>query len=561
MAVETTKPHKRRRAPASLLALLSALLLLFMAAPLAGVAMAAPAGETAVAESVDSGDTAAALSADLLWARALGGVTAEDATVPVVGILFPMEERVTWVDTFGAPRDGGTRTHAGNDLLAPKMTPLLAVVDGEVDWLDLDPGSTSCNLLLRGDDGNDYFYIHMNNDTPGTDDGLGCPTYTYAPKLVEGGDGTRVECGELIGWVGDSGNAEYTVPHLHFEIHYGGYKNPIDPYESLMAAPTLAEWIAAGRPDLSNPEPTIPCPGLRGTDRYHTALLISQAMFTGALPDGAGLVLAPGETFQEALCGTPLAAAYGGPVLLTPSTGLNNAVRAEIVRLAPDFVVCIGLSDSIVAAVQTVLGTEGLATAIRGTGGNAYDMSYRVALALRDKVGDLSEATAIVTIGTKFPDAIGVSPLACAKLWPIILTDATSGALCTSAAAALDELGIAQVLKVGTYVAMPEGVTGVANLSGADRYYTNRNVAEWAKNNAGLTFAHTGLATGDKFPDALAAGPYLARDGGILLLTPLNGPLPACVRDEIAANSASMTRFSFIAMIEPVLSQVKRMLP
>ena len=62
---------------------------------------------------------------------------------------------------------------------------------------------------------------------------------------------------------------------------------------------------------------------------------------------------------------------------------------------------------------------------------------------------------------------------------------------------------------MGTYATLPAGVTGLANLSGTDRYVTNRNVAHWAKDNAGLAFTHIGLATGDKFPDALASGPYL----------------------------------------------------
>lgn len=189
--------------------------------------------------------------------------TSTDGAPVVVPILFPLEQRVAWTDTFGAARDGG-RTHAGNDLMAPKMTPILAVVDGTVDWLNLTGKVSSYNglpyynLLLRGDDGNDYFYIHLNNDTPGTDDGQGGPQYAYAPGLT---NGSRVTTGQVIGYVGDSGNAEDCPPHLHFEIHLGGYvaagpgqtrpPSAINPYYSLKAAPTLAEWEAAGRPPLA----------------------------------------------------------------------------------------------------------------------------------------------------------------------------------------------------------------------------------------------------------------------------------------------------------------------
>ena len=197
---------------------------------------------------------------------------AQSSSVPIVPILFPLEERASWTDTFGAARSGG-RTHAGNDIMLPKMTPLLAVVDGKVDWLNLTGKLSSYNslpyynILLRGDDGNDYFYIHLNNDTPGTDDGQGGVQYAYAPGLT---NGSRVQAGDLIGWVGDSGNAEDCGSHLHFEIHLGGYvsassgqtrtPSSIDPYASLKAAPTLAEWVAAGKPPLATmvggPTPT-----------------------------------------------------------------------------------------------------------------------------------------------------------------------------------------------------------------------------------------------------------------------------------------------------------------
>ncbi len=185
------------------------------------------------------------------------------ASSVVVPILYPMEKRVSLTDTFGAARSGG-RTHAGNDLMAPKMTPLLAVVDGTLDWMNFTGKLSSYNnqpyynILLRGDDGNDYFYIHINNDTPGTDDGKGGTQNAYAPGLK---NGSRVHRGDIIAYVGDSGNAEDVGSHLHFEIHRGGYvaatgsqtrpPSAIDPYASLKAAPTLSEWVAAGKPPLT----------------------------------------------------------------------------------------------------------------------------------------------------------------------------------------------------------------------------------------------------------------------------------------------------------------------
>jgi len=114
---------------------------------------------------------------------------------------------------------------------------------------------------------------------------------------------------------------------------------------------------------------------------------------------------------------------------------------------------------------------------------------------------------------------------------------------------------------VGTYTTLPGGVSGLANLSGADRYVTNANVATWAKTNAGLAFTHTAFATGDKFPDALASGPYLAADDGILLLSPLNGPLPPVIGALITTNATSVQHVTFIACIEPVIGQVKALLP
>jgi len=315
--------------------------------------------------------------------------------------------------------------------------------------------------------------------------------------------------------------------------------------------------------------PTVPSYGsIRGSDRYDTAIRISKALFPAALPAGAGLVVAPGETFQEALCGAPLAAAWGGPVLLTYQSALANNVKAELQRLAPTQVFCIGLSTAAVAqvrdAVQAVL-PGATVTALNGAGATAdivYDMSRKVANALEAKVGDMTGATAIVTVGTNFPDAIGVSPLACSRLWPIILTNQPgSAALHTAAAGALADLGIVKAIKVGTYATLPTNVAGLTNCSGTDRYVTNAKVATWAASNAGLSFTHTALATGDKFPDALAAGPYLAADDGTLLLSPLTGPLPSVIGNLITAKRTEVQQVTYVACIEPVIGQVKALLP
>jgi N-acetylmuramoyl-L-alanine amidase len=300
---------------------------------------------------------------------------------------------------------------------------------------------------------------------------------------------------------------------------------------------------------------------LVGTDRYDTAIKISKAMFPGALPADSGLVLAPGETFPGALCGAPLATAYGGPVLLTPGGGLSKGVKAEMLRLAPRYVFCVGLSDSVVAAVVAAMGPGVEVTAIRGTGGNIYEMSYLVAKALGNKVGDMTGATAIITRGTMFPDALAVSPLACAKLWPVLLTgSADASPLNTYSAQALTELGITSALKVGTYVTLPAGVTALANLSGTDRYGTNCNVAQWGQDNAGLVFTHLAVTTGQNFPDALAAGPYLALDDGILLLTTPTA-VPPPIAATLAAHAAEVEKVDFIGLGSVAIWQVWPFLP
>jgi murein DD-endopeptidase MepM/ murein hydrolase activator NlpD len=154
----------------------------------------------------------------------------------VVSITFPLAaDSVRFTSGFGDPRDGGKRSHMGQDMFCPRWTPILAAVDGTVDWIATKrpKKGKGYELLLRGDDGNVYFYAHLNNDDPGTRDNDAPPAYAFARGLK---NGDHVSAGEIVGYVGDSGDAEAAGPHLHFEIHIKAWGNAIDPAPSLEAA-------------------------------------------------------------------------------------------------------------------------------------------------------------------------------------------------------------------------------------------------------------------------------------------------------------------------------------
>jgi len=169
----------------------------------------------------------------LLSSVLVGAALAVDIGEPVeYNLTFPVDGPHYFSDTFWAGRSHGY--HQGQDIMAEKMVPIVAVADGYVrlvNWTSsqsMNP-DRCCSLVLRHDDGWESWYIHLNNDTPGTDDGEGW-------GIVEGiTPGTRVKAGQHIAWVGDSGNAEYVAPQLHFEL-----RDPsltiVNPYRALVAA-------------------------------------------------------------------------------------------------------------------------------------------------------------------------------------------------------------------------------------------------------------------------------------------------------------------------------------
>ena len=109
-----------------------------------------------------------------------------------------MQGGVSFSDTFGAPRGNG-RTHKGVDMFAATGTPVVAVVSGSVFFQSDTLGGLAA--YVQGNDGNTYYYAHLND---------------YV------GGGRSVSGGELIGRVGNTGDASGGPSHLHFEIRPGG---------------------------------------------------------------------------------------------------------------------------------------------------------------------------------------------------------------------------------------------------------------------------------------------------------------------------------------------------
>lgn len=149
------------------------------------------------------------------------------------GLLFPVVGGGSFTNDFDAYRSLNGVHHA-TDIFAPKHTPLVAAVDGVVEWVNYPQPTWGWSLSIRDAEGFSYWYIHMNNDKPGTDDGNGGAMNAYAPNIPVG---AKVKRGQLLGYLGDSGNAENTPPHLHFEIlDNNKNKERVNPYPYLKEA-------------------------------------------------------------------------------------------------------------------------------------------------------------------------------------------------------------------------------------------------------------------------------------------------------------------------------------
>jgi murein DD-endopeptidase MepM/ murein hydrolase activator NlpD len=147
--------------------------------------------------------------------------------MPVAGVTASQ-----LANSYGAPRDGGRRKHRGIDIKAPRGTKVVAVADGEISYVGTQ-NKAGRSVWLVTEAGVSFFYAHLDR---------------WANGIREG---QKVRKGDTLGYVGNSGNARRSAPHLHFTIHR--YSEAINPYDHLLTAmvvdrapPVLAGGLTAG---------------------------------------------------------------------------------------------------------------------------------------------------------------------------------------------------------------------------------------------------------------------------------------------------------------------------
>lgn len=527
-------------------------------------------------------------AASLALALLLSVLTVSPAAALSASIWFPVQvtDGVVHHDNYGDCRGGCSRTHRGNDVMAPQMTEVYAAESGYIrrayggsDRGCFDAACSSYGFLLYGDDDNSYFYLHLNGDTPGRPNGCderGGPGNAFSPRLTKvlrergsleplpnsyrPSSVVRVEKGELIGYVGSSGNAGCRSDHLHFEMWEGHFfygaddDRKSDPYPFLKAARDAGRfWGPDGavvRPDPAEHG------RVAGSNRILTSVELSRSAFDRSQT----VVIAPGEVYPEALVAAPLGATLGAPVLLTWNHQtrqrdlLDPAVAAEVNRLGASYAVIVGATDRLGSELEEQLArrTRLEPDRIRRIAGDdRYELSRRVAeeivayhggtrsassfpdgstLPFRQRRStDTAEISPVLSLGEHevatrgWPDALASSSLAARQAVPVLLTRGDE--LPAETEEFLRRARIGEVRITGGTAAISQAVEdrvnrlGVATrrLAGSNRFETSLAIAEEALAD-GASEARVWVATGHNYPDALASGQTVAWLGNVVVL-------------------------------------------
>lgn len=265
-----------------------------------------------------------------------------------------------------------------------------------------------------------------------------------------------------------------------------------------------------------------PIERIAGSNRYDTAADIARKAFPATAP---AVVIASGEDFADALTGSALAGAAGGPLLLTAATRLPAETSGALGTLKPATVYVMGgetaVGNQVVSAIAAALPS---AEVTRVAGVDRYQTARRAAETVRALAGG---DVAIVANSTSWADAAAASALAYAQKTPILLTSADKLGEQAAGFLSADKPGTALVVGGPTVVSdaafnAVAAATGTQprRLSGANRYETAAAVARYTLGDpVFFTYDQVYIATGVEYADALTGGVLAGVRRKPLLLT------------------------------------------
>lgn len=301
----------------------------------------------------------------------------------------------------------------------------------------------------------------------------------------------------------------------------------------------------------------VPVTRYAGRDREATAASVAATWSSADT-----VVVATGTSPTDALAAGPAAAALDAPLLLAGPSGLSAATLRQVDRLSPRTAWVVGGRNAVPDRVLQQLRERGV-TAERVAGRDRYDTAAAVARRFGTPGTPL-----VVASGEGFADALAASPLAAAQGGMLVLT--APGALPGTTRDVLAAWDPRAVQVVGGTAAVPEArrdeisrAAGVqaGRLAGPDRYATGAVVARALLRASGFSFGgRVWISSGANFPDALAGGPAVDRERGVLLLVPPRGALPASVRDAAEATDGGRVAVlgGRVAVSDDIAAQVAR---
>jgi len=369
-------------------------------------------------------------------------------------------------------------------------------------------------------------------DADGTEDGYLVREDVYAPGMWWASSG--IQSGGFVGLPTHGGGGsgingtldEYLLAYPNARVRSYGYSlgsgiQGDATIASITVGCQKATFDFALAPDVDR---------INGADRYLAAIGYSQKFAPGV----DRVYIASGEKFPDALSAGPAAAAMGAPLLITPASGLLPAVATELERLHPHEIVVLGGTATLSASLEGQLAALSFSPQVkRFAGADRFEVSRMVTSDAFDDADVVYIAT-----GLNFPDALSAGPAAATKHAPVILVNGTADSLDAATLQLIEHLGATTVKIAGGPASVSPGIQSqlaarfaVQRLGGADRF--EAGVAINADAFTGVVdLAY--IATGLKYPDALAGGPLAAKTGSPLFVS-RDTCVPSSVLDSLAA--------------------------